>query len=65
MVEKKDYYEVLGVAKNASPDDLKAAYKRLAKQLHPDVSADPKAKLAESNSKSPRIAGMMADWLAG
>ena len=36
MSEKKDYYEVLGVPRNADPSDLKRAYRRLAMELHPD-----------------------------
>ncbi|MCH5142133.1 MAG: molecular chaperone DnaJ [Clostridiales bacterium] len=36
MADKKNYYDVLGVGKNASADEIKSAYRKLAKQYHPD-----------------------------
>jgi molecular chaperone DnaJ len=43
MADKKDYYETLGVAKDATPDDIKSSYRKLARQYHPDVTKeDPK-----------------------
>lgn len=37
MAEKRDYYEVLGVPKNASDADIKKAFRTLAKKYHPDM----------------------------
>src|SRR5829696_10141479 len=40
---ERDYYELLGVSKDASEGDIKRAFRRLARELHPDVSEAPDA----------------------
>ena len=40
---KRDYYEVLGLSKGASQDEIKRAYRQLAKKYHPDINKEPGA----------------------
>lgn len=47
---KRDYYEVLGIPRTASPDDIKLAYRKLARQYHPDVAKE-NPKVAEEKFK--------------
>src|SRR3972149_2949393 len=43
MATKRDYYEILGVDKKASADDIKSSYRKLAMQFHPDRNKSPDA----------------------
>jgi len=59
MTDKRDYYEVLGVTRSASADDIKNAFRNLARKLHPDVN---KAEDAEEKFKEINEAyGVLSD----
>jgi curved DNA-binding protein len=44
-MEFKDYYKIMGVPRDASQDDIKRAYRKLARKYHPDVSKEPQAEV--------------------
>jgi len=52
MAVARDLYDVLGVPRNASDEDIRKAYRKLARELHPDVSADP-----ETEERFKEVAG--------
>ena len=57
---KRDYYEVLGVPKNATPEQIKKAYRRLAREYHPDVNPD-KAEAEEKFKELSEAYEVLAD----
>ncbi len=59
MPKEKDYYKILGVGKNASKEEIKAAYKKLAKQYHPDLNKNPDA--AEKFKEINEAAAVLGD----
>ena len=49
MADKRDYYEVMGVPKGASDDEIKKAFRKLAKKYHPDLNPGDKEAEAKFN----------------
>ena len=43
MAERRDFYEILGVSRDAAPEDIQRAYRKLARTYHPDMNKDPAA----------------------
>jgi curved DNA-binding protein len=75
-MEYRDYYKILGVSRDASKDDIKQAFRRLARKYHPDVSKEPDAEarfkeINEANEvlkdpeKRAAYDALGSDWRAG
>lgn len=60
MAEKRDYYDVLGLSKSASDDEIKKAYRKLAKQYHPDLNPGD-AKAEEKFKEVNEAYGVLSD----
>ena len=59
--EKRDYYEVLGVSREATPEDIKKAYRRLALQWHPDRNPDLKQESEEKFKEAAEAYSVLSD----
>ena len=59
MADKRDYYEVLGVGKDADDAELKKAYRKLAKKYHPDVN--PSEEAAEKFKEASEAYSVLSD----
>jgi curved DNA-binding protein len=75
-MEYKDYYKIMGLSRNATPDDIKRAYRKLARKYHPDVSKEKDAEvrfkeISEANEvlsapeKRAAYDQLGANWQAG
>jgi len=61
LAAKRDYYEVLGVGKDASGDEIKKAYRQLAKKYHPDMNSENKEEAAEKFKEASEAYGVLSD----
>ena len=58
MAEKRDYYEVLGLQKGASEEEIKKAFRKMAMKYHPDRNPDNKEAEEKANVPAPKIEGL-------
>ncbi|MDI6793648.1 MAG: molecular chaperone DnaJ [bacterium] len=58
---KRDYYEVLGVSKDTSPDEIKKAYRRMAKKYHPDANPENKKAVEEKFKEAAEAYEILSD----
>ncbi|MCS6858942.1 MAG: molecular chaperone DnaJ [Abditibacteriales bacterium] len=61
MPNKRDYYEILGVSRNADAEEIKKAYRRLAKQYHPDMNPDNREEAEEKFKELSEAYAVLSD----